>query len=844
MTKHQPFMKKALLTLVVTLIFLHSVRGQACVGSESLTATPPPSANGTYYPGTVVTFCYTVTDYAQNGVDWFCGAVPTLGPGWDLSTLQPISAPASCDGQGNWAWYTSCTGTASGLTFGPGFYYDSPAGSTSGTLDGIPGNNFGDNCPTYVWTFCFSVQVSATAPSGTSLNVTMTAYSDYMVGSWGTDGCQDPPNPSNTLNATVAICTLVVPTVNVTNATCPNSNDGSLTVIPSGIPPYTYLWNTGATTSTINNLPSGIYTVTVTDSTLCDKVVTIPVGGPLPIASNATVINDGCNPNGGSITLAPSGGNGSAYTFLWNTGATTTALTNLAAGTYIVTITDSLSCTEVDTFNLISVIPVTLTTSSTSTVCGSSNGTATATPSGGLPPYSYSWSPTGGSGATASNLAAGTYTVTVTDAAGCTADAQVQVQASGTFTLTTQFVPLACDPLGTTTASVSITGGTPPFTYSWSPIGGTQQTGTGLVAGTYIVLVTDSNNCVDSATVTIPAVIPLSLTTGATPVLCGIPNSGTASVIATGGSGVYTYMWSDGSTTSTASNLPGGVYTVTVTDSQGCTSTATSTVNVLPEVFASAGTGQTVCSGQPANLLGAGSGGTMPFQYSWSNGSTTGVITVNPVTTTTYILTVTDANNCTDTDSVVITVQDYPVVIMSPDATICFGSGTTISASGGSNYTWSPGTGLSNPGIDEPFANPTVTTTYFVNVSNGLCAITDSVTVTVAPQVTASFNPDTIAGEAPLTVTFNNNSSGGLTYSWNFGDGNSSTDESPSNTYTDHGNYTVTMIATNAFGCSDTVTYEFITVDEFASLTVPNIFSPNGDGKNDVFGFIEKGISS
>jgi hypothetical protein len=262
-------MKKTLLTLVVTLIFLNAVRGQACVGTESLTATPPPSANGTYYPGTVVTFCYTVTDYAQNGVDWLCGAVPTLGAGWDLSTLTPVSAPASCDGQGNWAWYTSCTSTASGNTFGPGFYYDSPAGSTSGTLDGIPGNNYGDNCAMYVWTFCFSVQVSATAPNGASLNVTMTSYSDYQVGSWGTDGCLDPPNPDNTLNATVANCSLIVPTVTVTDASCANSNDGSLTVIPNGIPPYSFLWSTGAITATVNNLPPGIYTVTVTDSTLC-----------------------------------------------------------------------------------------------------------------------------------------------------------------------------------------------------------------------------------------------------------------------------------------------------------------------------------------------------------------------------------------------------------------------------------------------------------------------------------------------------------------------------------------------------------------------------------------------
>ena len=89
-----------------------------CIGTQSLTATPPPNAAGAYAPGTTVTYCYSVTDYAQSVADWIAGIHPTFGPGWDLSTLIPISSSPSCDGQGNWAWYTSCTGTASGITYG------------------------------------------------------------------------------------------------------------------------------------------------------------------------------------------------------------------------------------------------------------------------------------------------------------------------------------------------------------------------------------------------------------------------------------------------------------------------------------------------------------------------------------------------------------------------------------------------------------------------------------------------------------------------------------------------------------------------------------------------------
>ncbi|MBL0343076.1 MAG: SprB repeat-containing protein [Bacteroidetes bacterium] len=174
--------------------------------------------------------------------------------------------------------------------------------------------------------FCFSIQVlpCTSAPNGTDLTVDVNAYSDYTVGSWGNDACQDPPA---TQEATVFCnCTLIIPTVTVVDATCASANDGSITVIPTGVPPYTYLWNTGATTPTLANIPAGIYTITVTDSTLCDKVITIPVGGDPAILLNPVVINNGCNTSGGSIVLAPSGGAGAGYTFLWSDGSTGSSL--------------------------------------------------------------------------------------------------------------------------------------------------------------------------------------------------------------------------------------------------------------------------------------------------------------------------------------------------------------------------------------------------------------------------------------------------------------------------------------------------------------------------------------
>jgi len=834
--------RKLLLLFAFVAVTISAQSQSSCVGSQSLTATPPPSANGNYSPGTVVNFCYTVSNYSQSGADWLAGIAIQLGPAWDASTLQPVTIPPSCDGLGNWGWYTSCTGTASGQTWGPGFYYDTPSGSPNFALDGIPGNNYGDNCQTNTWTFCFSVEVAPCNPTGSgSLYVGAQSLSDYQAGSWGTNACFDPPA---TQFATVQCCALVVPTVTVVNATCGNTNDGSINVIPQGISPYTYQWSNGATTSTINNLAPGIYTVTVTDAVLCTKEVTVAVGGPPPIVLNETIVNNQCTTNDGSITLAPTGGNGTSYSYQWSNGLTGSSIGSLAGGTYTVTVTDSLNCTATQSFTISTFIPITLSTSSTPANCGVADGTASVTASGGNGTYTYDWQPQGGTGATATNLPGGTYTVTVTDGDGCTATETVTVQSSGTFTLTANFVPLGCDPQGTTSATVTVNGGTSPFTYSWSPAGGNQATGTGLTAGTYTVLVTDANNCVDSVSVTIPPVIPITLSTTSTPVQCNQPNSGTATATASGGNPPLTYLWSDGSTGASLSGLAGGNYTVTITDASGCTVTETVTVNVIPDVFAAAGSDQTVCSGDAVNLNGSGSAGTTPYTYNWSNGSGSQSQTINPTVTNTYTLTVTDANGCTATSSVTITVIDYPVVTVSSNTDICYGSSTTLQAGGGATYSWSPADGLSDAGIANPVASPNTTTTYTVTVSNAQCSATGTVTVNVAAQIGAGFVPDTTQGQAPLNVEFSNSTASATTYFWDFGDGSTSTDVNPTHIYTDAGSYTVLMIATNSLGCADTARFEFIVVENKSSLIIPNVFTPNGDQFGETFTFQEEGIVS
>jgi trimeric autotransporter adhesin len=267
-------------------------------------------------------------------------------------------------------------------------------------------------------------------------------------------------------------------------------------------------------------------------------------------------------------------------------------------------------------------------------------------------------------------------------------------------------------------------------------------------------------------------------------------------------------------------------------------------VNALP--VPNAGNNAAICIGDSTNL--SGSGGTS-FLWSPSTGLSADNI-ANPIAfpsvTTPYILTVTDQNGCDHSDTVVVTVNNLPNVSGGNNLVICpGGTGTTLNASGAQNYTWTPATGLSNPNIANPNANPAVTTVYSVTGTdaNG-CVNTSSVTVTV-DGVIASFIPTPGSGIEPLTVVFINTSTGGSVNNWNYGNGETETTTSDSTVtiYDTLGTYTVTLIVLNASGCSDTVTFTIEVFEDF-SLLIPNVFSPNGDGVNDFFEIQSEGIKT
>ena len=393
---------------------------------------------------------------------------------------------------------------------------------------------------------------------------------------------------------------------------------------------------------------------------------------------------------------------------------------------------------------------------------------------------------------------------------------------------------------------------TPNSTYSWQISNGTILSGDGTntvtanwnAGGSNVIWVTETSTfgCEGDS-------VSFSVTVNDLPVA----EAGTDEQVWSGESvqlnatGGTLYQWTP-ATGLSATNIPDPVanpssttlYTVLVTDNNGCknSDSVAVTVNPLPSITITPDTD--ICISGSIQLNAGG--GTI---YSWSPAATLDDPGIpdpiaSPVNTTTYTVTVTDANGCTDSSSVTITVNPLPNIVASGDTTICEGTGVTLNASGGVTYTWSPAGSLSNSNISNPVASPVVNTTYTVTGTdaNG-CTNEDMVTVNVNISPEASFYVDDFGltgadcnGYEAMLV---NTSTDALTYSWLLPDGTTSSAVNPMVQFAIAGNNVITLIAFNNF-CTDTavVNYQSTAAQQIFD-NMPNVFTPNGDGLNECF---------
>jgi trimeric autotransporter adhesin len=524
---------------------------------------------------------------------------------------------------------------------------------------------------------------------------------------------------------------LAISGVTITGA---NAADFTVTTAPAST-----IAASGSTTFVVTFDPSAAgtrsATVTINSDDCNEAVYTFDVqgAGTEILASLSAQTNVTCNAgNNGTASVSVSGGM-PTITYLWSSGGTNSTETNLIAGTYTCTVTDVNGCTSTQTVTITEPPAIVASVASQTNVsCNAgNNGAATVTASGGSGTLTYAWS-SGGTAATETGLIAGTYTCTITDSLACSITQIVTItEPSAITTSVLSQTDVACNGGNTGSATVTASGGSGTLSYAWSS-GGTTSTETGLVAGTYTCTITDSLSCVTTQTVTItePAALVIATTSLNAP-LCNGDSTGSITISISGGTPGYTIAWSSGGNGLTESNLTAGVYTATVTDTNGCVITYTDTLVEPPVIISTLVfiNNPTTCGGTDGIIDISVSGGNPSYSFLWSNGPTTEDI--SGLAAGVYTCVTTDNSGCTSTITVtlsdpnppVLTFSITPSVICESDASITL----TASPAGG---TFS-GPGVTGNSFDPSTLNGAQAILYTYSDPNTLCQATANATITV-----------------------------------------------------------------------------------------------------------------
>ncbi|MFM7766693.1 MAG: PKD domain-containing protein, partial [Bacteroidota bacterium] len=758
-----------------------------CTGTTSqavtINANPVPVISGTFTACQGASATLNATPAGAASYLWNNGSTSaSISPNTSGTYTVTVTLAGGCSGSSSQA-----------VTINP-----NPSPTIAGTFAVCQGTNASLNATAGLTSYSWS---NGASTPGINPN----AAGTYTVTVTNASGCTGTTSQLVTINANPA------PAIAGTFTVCQGTN-ATLNATP-GL--TSYQWSNGATTATINPNATGTYTVTVTNSNGCTGTTSQAVlvnNNPTPVISGTFAV---CS--GSSATLnAPAG----MTNYVWSNGATTAAINPSTAGTFTVTVTEANGCVG-STSQLVTInsnpVP---TISGTFVACQGNTTTLNATTG-----YTYSWS-NGAISGTINPGTAGIYTVTVTDANGCTGTASqlVTINANPTPAISGTFA--ACQGFS---ASLNATPGL--VSYLWSD--GTSAAAINpSIGGTYTVTVTDANGCIGSTSqlVTINA-NPVPVITGNSAICDGTTTSFNAGNYAT-------YVWSDGSTAASISPGTAGVYTVTVTDLNGCVGSTSQSLTVYTLPTATIAGNNIICYGENSDLNMIFTG-TAPFTYVWTNGITnsspvvsntnTSTVNVSPGTTSVYTLVSVSDANCQGTlnGAATITVNPLPIPVISGDLSICDGETSVLNATPGYvAYTWSNN------------SNSTSITTgtggaYTVTVTdlNGCVGTSAPANLVINMVPIVSFVADTVITCKEQKGVFTNTSiyDPGSSFAWTFGDGGTSIASNPTHPYLNQGTYPISLTITTPAGCISSNTGSIDIV--FFPLPVADfVTSPNING--------------
>lgn len=631
-------------------------------------------------------------------------------------------------------------------------------------------------------------------------------------------------------------CMLAIDTILVTHPSCPNIADGAILLSSSmGLSPVNYFIDGAGPNAgpTINGISEGMLQVIGVDNIGCRDTIDlmmVATGEALNLTFDIDSVS--CNGNtNGTATVSVDGGSGN-FSYLWNTfpSINTPMATGLAPGMYTVIVTDLGGCSATEMVSIVEPEVLQVQITPTDVLCNAAaNGSALAQGSGGTAPYSFEWS-NSQSGDMATLLDVGGYTVTITDVNGCSTTNTIMIGEPAPIQITADSLDATCAGnidgqlfcvFGGTTGNVS---------FEWSGPGGytsTQQNPVGVASGVYCVTIVDGNGCIANACTEINEPTAILLGSDVTPTLCADSQDGTATVMPSGGSGNFTYVWSDTNNqdTPTAINLASGNYTVTVSDQNNCSTTIDVFVPQANPIQLDLNSTETSCfnlNNGTATAMASGGVGQLTFQWGANAANQTTAVAGN-LAVGNYCVVVSDENNCTVTECIDVT---SPTALLIDDINetpvACFGENNgqaLANVSGGAvgnyNFLWSDSNAQTiNPAINLSAGTYTLTVT---DVSG--CTAVESVVVSEPDTLMVGGTATNIAcfgGTDGMVTAALNGGTAPFMYEWN----NGQTDIMA----TDLSTGMATITVTDANGCTGTAEFLIDQPSTPVSVTIDQTF--------------------